>query len=275
MKPRNSSEDPEEFRATLVEHLDELRTRIFRIAALLLVGWIAGWYLQPFVYAELDGLVHRSLPNIEFKTIVLDLTGPFMLKLRFSFVLGLMLVLPFVALQLWGFVAPGLKPSEKRPLKIVAPLSVLLFALGVTMCWIALPNVFAFFASFLADFQGTELHQEQGKLIFFTLKMLGAFGLAFQLPLILYFLVRIGVLTPETLSSYWRQAIVVIFIFAGIITPDPSLFSMLMMAVPMTLLFFATIFFVKVAARKDKKRELEEAAKYSLDDDFDRDDAQA
>jgi sec-independent protein translocase protein TatC len=248
---RNSPEDPEEFRAPLADHLEELRVRIIRIFALISAGMVAGWFLQPTVYGHLAELVRQMIPeHIDYKETFRNVTEPFMLKLRVSFYIGLILTFPFVVLQLWGFVKPGLKPSERRPLTTVAPLSVLLFLAGAAACWMIIPTAFAWFIGYIDEFPGTAIYQEPGTMIFFILKMMLAFGIGFQLPIVVYFLNKVGLLGHDTLRRYWRHATAAIFIGAAILTPSADIFSMLMMAVPMVLLFFVSLWAVNLGARR-------------------------
>lgn len=250
-RTRNSSDDPEEFRASLGEHLEELRARLIRIVVLISVGMVVGWYLQPIVYERLAEVVRDLIPpTIEFKETFRTVTDPFMLKLKVAFVIGLTLVFPFVVLQLWGFVAPGLKPNERKPLTVVGPISVLLFALGGVLCWAIIPSAFAWFISYIEEFPNTAVYQEPGTLVFFILKMILAFGIGFQLPLVVYFLTKVGLLSSDTLKAHWRQATVIIFFGAAVLTPSSDVFSMLMMAVPMTVLFFASMAAVRLSDRK-------------------------
>lgn len=258
--PRNSSEDPEEFRATLVEHLEELRTRLFRIVWMLVGGWIAGWYLlQPWVSKEIDNMVRANVvpmltaKHIHYEEIFTTATAAFMLKLKLSFMLGLITIFPFALLQVWGFVAPALKPKEKKPFKVLAPFSVLLFATGAMFAWWVTPNALRWFTSYVEDFQGVGLFQEAGLMTFFVLKMLLAFGLAFQLPLIVYALGAIGLLQASTLIKYWRQSTVTIFIISAIITPSNDALTMLMMAIPMCVLFIISVYAVKITQRNRKR----------------------
>src|SRR5579862_8551851 len=149
-----SSEDPEEFRATLIEHLDELRKRVMRSLGLLVAGWVAGWYLEPWVYKSINDVVLRAIlkrlpPGTEYKTVFHQATEPFLLMLRLSFMIGVVLAFPFIVLQLWGFIAPGLKSMEKKIVRNVAPISVVLFAMGATFCWFVLPSAFTWFVSYL------------------------------------------------------------------------------------------------------------------------------
>ena len=132
---RSSSEPVEELRATWGEHLEELRIRLFRIAALLAIGTIIGWWQFDNVYAFLRDMAVKSLPkDVIYEEAFRSFTEAFFLKLKLSFYLGLIITLPFSVLQRWGFVSPGLRPNERRPFKIVAPLSILLFLVGAGLC---------------------------------------------------------------------------------------------------------------------------------------------
>jgi sec-independent protein translocase protein TatC len=269
-KRQNSSGDPDEFRLTFVEHLEELRDRLIRSIFILVVAWVAGWFLVPIIYANMNGFIDKAvragLPdNVEYREVFSNATQPFMLKFRLSFMLGLAMAFPFLVLQLWGFIAPALKPSEQKPFRALAPLSFLLFAMGAGFCWIILPAAMAFFASFVGEFQGVQLYQEAGQMIFFCLKMMMAFGVAFQLPLVVYALGALGLLSHQTLFKYWRQATTVIFILSAVLTPSQDAFSMLMMAVPMVVLFLISAFVVRATQRRKEAAREEPVPEYSLE----------
>jgi sec-independent protein translocase protein TatC len=264
---RNVS-DPEEFRAPLVEHLEELRTRLLRIIGLLVVGWVIGWYLLPPLYSFLNTMIQNAVkgsigPN-RYTEAFRNATEPFMLKFKLSFLIGLVLVFPLIVLQIWGFIEPGLKPSERKPFRRMAPLSLVLFAMGAGFCWIILPSAIGWFAVFLNDFNAN-LIQEPGTMVFFVLKMMLAFGIGFQLPLIVFALGALGLLTAETLVEYWRQAATFIFVASAVLTPSNDAFSMLMMAVPLVILFLISVWAVKIVQRKKKKAE-DEAEDEPYDD---------
>jgi sec-independent protein translocase protein TatC len=272
--PRNSSDDPEEFRATLVEHLDELRTRIVRIVWMLVIGWIVGWnVLQPWASKWIDNMVASSVEpvlrakHIDYKIVWHNATEPFMFMLKFSFMLGFIVVFPFALLQVWGFVSPALKPNEKKPFKILAPFSVVLFVVGASFAWWVTPSALRWFASYVENFPGTSLFQEAGVMTFFVLKMLLAFGLAFQLPVIVYALGAIGLLQAKTLMKYWRQSTVAIFVISAVLTPSNDAFTMLMMALPMCVLFMISVYAVKFTQRNKKRRSDDEERKNKRDSD--------
>jgi sec-independent protein translocase protein TatC len=125
---------------------------------------------------------------------------------------------------------------------------------------VILPSAVSFFISFSADFQNVEIKQEAGKMVFFVLKMMLAFGISFQLPLVVYALGMLELLTAETLIKYWRQAATFIFIASAVITPSGDAFSMAMMAVPMVILFLISVYFVNLTQKKRRKEREEEAA---------------
>jgi len=262
-RARRSFDDPEEFRATLVEHLEELRDRIIRALFFLVAGWIGGWYLEPPLYTyindRINGPILKRIPKgVDFKIVFHQATEPFLLKLKLSFMIGLVIAFPFIVVQLWGFVAPGLKKIERKAIQWVAPFSVLLFAMGATFCGLVLPSAFTWFTSYLDDFKDVSLYQEAGSMVFFVLKMVLAFGAGFQLPLVVFVLGKIGLLTPETLIRNWRQATAGIFVIAMVVTPSNDPLTMLMMAVPLSILFIISIYAVKISnnrSRRKKKRD--------------------
>ena len=239
-------------------HIDELRIRLLRCVSIIAVFWIIGWFLQKPVYDALNDLVLKALdsyrqqnPNFKYAEPFTNMSDAFMLQFRLSFMLGLGMALPIVVNQVWGFVRPGLKPTEAKPIARLIPLSVLLFALGVTCCWLILPITFEWFLSFFSNFQGASLNQQPGTMVFFILKMLFAFGIGFQLPLLVYIAGRLGLISSETLTHYWRHVAVFVFVASALITPSGDIISMLMMAIPLTLLMVASIVAVRLTMRKD------------------------
>ncbi|MFZ4507393.1 MAG: twin-arginine translocase subunit TatC [Fimbriimonas sp.] len=260
-KKQASFDNTEEYRLTLGEHLDELRVRIIRVLVMLIVGWVAGWYILPSLYAFLNNMVAVNITQAldgkaPFSDVFRNATDPFMLKFRLSFMLGLIMVFPFCLLQIWGFIAPGLKPNERKPIERLAPWTLILFVMGAGFCWVIIPSALQWFAQYVLEFPGTGLMQEPGAMIFFVLKMMLAFGLGFQLPVVVYALGSIGLLKSETLLQYWRQWATAVFLAAAILTPSNDAFSMLMMAVPLVILFAISVVLV-TAVQKKQKREQE------------------
>lgn len=254
----SSSEPPEELRATLIEHLEELRTRLVRSIWCIVIGWVAGWFLQKPVYDLFNNIVAKGIKDSgvdpkKYQEAFTHFTQPFIFQMKFSFIIGLVIALPIVMVQLWGFIAPGLRESEKRPLKRIAPFSVLLFATGAGFCWWCLPAAVAWFIGYLENFPGATLMQEPGSMVLFMVKLMLAFGLGFQLPVIVYGLGAIGALSAQTLAKYWRHGTVFVFLLSAILTPSNDPLTMLMMAIPLSILFMISVWAVKIVQRKKVK----------------------
>ncbi len=242
--------DPDEFQASFVDHLEELRTRIIRCVLVIAAAWVLGWFLQPYFYGAVDRMARHSIvPHLpkgtEFKEVFSNATDPFMLKMRLSFSIGLFFAIPFVVRQVWGFVAPGLRPSEQAPFRKLAPWTIVLFLAGAGMSLLVLPSALVWFTSYLDEYPNTSLYQGAGTLSYFVIKMMTAFGIGFQLPLVVFVLGMLNLLTADTLVKYWRHSATFIFIASAIITPSNDPFSMLMMAIPLTALFMGSVYAVK------------------------------
>ncbi len=258
---RQFSGDPEDFRLSLVEHLEELRDRIIRSLVIITVCWVIGWFLVKPTYGYLNDMAvtaikHVIPKNVEYREVFSHAPQAFLLKFKLSFMIGVIFAFPFLVLQLWGFIMPALKAKEQAPLKRLAPFSLILFAMGVGFAWAVVPSAMTWFATYIEEFPGTSLYQEPGSMVFFILKMLAAFGIAFQLPLIVYMLGELELLSAETLLKYWRQAATAIFVIAMIVTPSQDPMTMLMMAIPLVILFMASVYIVKFTQGRRKKARL-------------------
>jgi sec-independent protein translocase protein TatC len=246
---RNPSVDPEEFRAPLHVHLDELRVRLIRSLWAICIAWVLAWFVAPHA---VNAITNQAFSEISKKPpiVVTDITLYFMTQLKVSFAIALTAAMPIIINQIWGFVAPGLKENEKKPIVTVAPITVALFFLGCLFCWFVLPQCFAWFGTFMNQFPNTDLIQDQERLVVFSVKMMAAFGVCFQLPLIVYVLGRIGILSPDTMIQYWRQVVVFIFFVAAAVTPSSDPGSMMMIGIPLCVLFVISVYAVKFTTRK-------------------------
>ncbi len=249
----------EEKTAELTEHLAELRTRIIRACIYCIIGMGVMYFLYNPVYsalaAPINDAVHRlgqhahntaGLPASGF--VYNHFTDGFFQMLQIVTIGGLVLAIPFIILELWGFIAPALTPSEKRGIYFVAPMSVVLFLLGVSCAYLVLPMAVRWFLSYVPP--GVSLLQNPLTYIVFAVKMLLAFGLVFQLPVLLMFLGKIGILTSALMVQYWRQIAVGLFTVAMVVAPSNDPGTMLALAIPLTLLFFGSIGLVKMVEPK-------------------------
>ncbi len=246
-----SSSQPEELRLTLGEHLEELRGRIVRIAIIVMIGMAAGWVIfDRFFYEAVMHQVERGLPaNFEFEKIWTNITEPFMFQLKMSFLIGLFVTIPLTVMQIWGFIAPGLRPQERRPLQAVVPVSILLFFVGAFLGWWILPPTIGWFATMASNYPDMKVFQNPPDIVNFCVKMVLAFGIGFQLPLIVFFLARLGIITPQTITRYWRHATAGVFLATAIITPSGDPVSMMVMAVPLIVLTFGSIFAARLTMK--------------------------
>ncbi|MCX7925605.1 MAG: twin-arginine translocase subunit TatC [Fimbriimonadales bacterium] len=252
----------EEPKATFMEHLEELRKRIFRALVYIMLGWTVGFAITGYVYDFLAGPLLATKPE-GAKFVFTHATEPFFLKFKLGLIIGLILAMPLLTLELWGFLAPGLTRQERRAVKLIAPFSLFLFFSGVALGYYILPAAFNFFLGYLNDFPEAQLYQNPWQYVLFVVKMMLAFGIGFQMPVALMFLAHIGVATPEMMWRYWRQAILIIGLLAALLTPSGDAFSMLAIGLPMVFLYFLSILLVGRIVKKKRRQALRVETKQS------------
>jgi sec-independent protein translocase protein TatC len=194
-------------------------------------------------------IYHTLADDSRVRVVGLSVHEPFTMYLKAAVLLGSVISSPFVFYFLWQFVAAGLYPHEKRYVHVFLPISLLLFLAGVLLTFFV---VFHYVLSFLFMFYGW-MHIDPDPRISdwlsFVLVLPVLFGLSFQLPLVMLFLERISIFTVAQYLSYWRVAVLVIFIVAMIVTPTADPQTMLLMAVPMTILYFGGIAMCRLMPR--------------------------
>ena len=241
----------EERKAELTEHLGELRSRLIRSSIYLIVGMIVMYVFSMPVYHVLAAPVLNAIKKIPGSGIRFNnITEPFFIKLQIATVGGLVIAAPLIVLELWGFIAPALTHKEKQAVYFVAPLSVLLFVLGVTCAYLVLPRAVAWFLSYLTEFPQALLLQDPLQYVVLAIKMMLIFGLLFELPVVLMFLGKVGIINSALMIRYWRQIAVGLFTLAMVAAPSNDPGTMLALAIPLTLLFFASIGLVKLVEPK-------------------------
>ncbi len=230
--------------------------RLFRVLGALLVGMVVGWIYSLKVYKILEKIVEENIPDgIDYTPIITTITGSFMLQLKMAFYIGLFMTLPFIVFQIWGFIGPGLRPTERKPLKIIAPVSVVLFFAGAAMCWSILPITVTWFANFMFSFPDTKLMLEAGTMVFFLVKMVLSFGIGFQMPIIVFVLAYLEIVTPKAMMKYWRHAILFVVVASAMITPSGDPFTLALMSVPLIALFFISVAAAQWTIKKKKGRD--------------------
>jgi sec-independent protein translocase protein TatC len=233
---------------TVMEHLEELRHRIVIAIIALALGSVVGWFLYPWfihlVRVPYCDYVH-SLPPAQVPAAGCSLVysaplDPMLVKLKIVLFLGLGVSLPVVLYQLWAFIVPGLTPREKKLSIPFIVSSTLLFALGGLVAFVTLPKALNFLLGFAGGQDVTPFIQFNSYVSFVVLVTL-AFGVSFEFPILLIFLLLVGVLTTARLRSWRRWSILGIAVFAAVITPSSDPYSMLAMMIPMVLFYEGSI----------------------------------
>lgn len=229
---------------TLVQHFSELRRRILWVALAFLGALLVGWYVAPFVQEFLT----RPLLDIwaDGTLLYTGLTDGLMIRFSMATLFALVCVLPIALWQFWAFIEPALKKNERKLIWPVLVMSPILFVIGASFAfYILFPIVFKFFIDLNQDASvPSTLLPVARDYLRFAIGMLKIFGVAFQLPLIMVLLNRIGFLKRELVLKMRRYAIVFIVIIAAILTP-PDVVSQILLAVPMWLLFEISILFMR------------------------------
>lgn len=224
----------------VVEHLAELRRRLFVSLAAVVLAGIAVFVLYERVLEVLTEPYCEILPPGRSCTLVI--TSPlegFSARLKVAGYGGLLLAAPVVLLQLWRFVTPGLHPHEKRYAVPFVLASTLLFLAGTVVAVLTFPRALEFLIEVSGEQVVTLFSPE--KYVSFLLKVILGFGIAFEFPIVLVFLQLAGVVSSRRLLRSWRYAVVLIFAIAAVITPSQDPWSLLAMAGPMSLFYFAAI----------------------------------
>lgn len=243
----SDEEDEEDEPMTIMSHLNELRRRLCRIVIIVILGFVAFYGVSEPLYGFLSAPLQACLPEGS-KLIYTSPQGAFFTYMKVALVASLFGTSPFSFYQIWAFVAPGLYREEKRAVLPLAFFSSLFFVAGASFCFLTVfPIAFKFFMGFATDTIVPMISVEE--YLSFALKLLIAFGVVFEMPLFAYFLSRFGILSPAFMRRSRRYAILVIFIVAAILTP-PDVFSQVLMALPMLLLYEVSIYVSAMAYKK-------------------------
>ena len=223
---------------SLVDHLGELRTRLFRSILAVALGAVVGFAISDQVISVLSEAIPTDDP-----LYFTGLGDAFVIKVKISIVVGIILAMPVLLYQVWSFVSPGLTPVERRSARPWIPLALFFFALGTGIAFIVLP----FAAQFLISFTSEDLQPliTAGSYFDFVTTMFLAFGLVMEFPILLVGLSRVGILTSERLRASRRLVILGIAIFSAVATPGGDLVSPFVLGGTMFVLFELTVLFIR------------------------------
>lgn len=228
---------------SFLDHLGELRRRLIRITLALACATGFCLFLTPRVLAFL--LLPYGLP-----LSVLGPTEGVSVYLRVGFLCGAAISMPYILVEIWGFIAPALMPREKRFVYYILPSGIALFLCGISFAWFVLiPAAVRFLAGFkIGIFQTAWTSQNY---IPFVTTLLFWIGICFELPLAIFVLAKLRFLSAGLLLRGWRHAIVLICVAAAVITPTVDPFNMLLVTIPLVSLYFFSIL-LAVLAQRDK-----------------------
>ncbi len=233
-------------RMPFLEHLEELRWTILRSVIAVFIGAIVCYIFSK----QIVTFLRQPAPE-DIKLIFLAPTEGFMIYLKVAIFSGLVLALPYVAYEFWKFVVPGLLDKERVLVLPIAFFTTLCFVIGASFAYlIIIPFGLRFLLGFQTDF--LEATIAIGKYLGFVVTIILVFGVVFELPVLSFFLTKVGILSPHFLRSKRRYGIVIIFICAAVLTP-PDIFTQLMLAGPLIFLYEISIWVSKLVYQKKIK----------------------
>jgi len=234
-------------RMTVVEHLSELRRRIVISIIAVTLGAIVCFIFSESIIKFLITYYRDATAGEKDALIFLGPLDAFLTRIKIATYGGIVLALPVWLFEMWRFITPGLNPKEKRYAIPFVLSSIVLFAMGAFVAFLTLPKAL----EFLLDVGGSQLQPQltADKYLSFVSLMAVAFGVAFEFPVVLMFLLLARVLTTQQLRRWRRPAILIIVIFAAVITPSQDPYSLFFMAVPMYIFYEMSIIIGRMLKR--------------------------
>ena len=231
----STSESSEGLQESFLSHLFELRDRVIKSGLAIIVVFIGLVYWAPDIFHLFAQPLLKALP-VGGKMIVTDVTGSFFVPMKVTMLVAFIIALPVVMYQLWAFIAPGLYLHERKLIMPLVISSYSLFIIGMALAYfLVFPTAFKFMASYNAPL-GAEMSTDIDNYLSFAMTTFLAFGITFEVPVVVVVLVRMGMVPLAKLKEIRPYVIVGAFIISAIVTP-PDVLSQLLLAVPMTLLY--------------------------------------
>jgi sec-independent protein translocase protein TatC len=239
----------DEKKLPLTSHLQELRKRLILSFVAVGIGFGLSYAFSQTLFGVLAAPLLKVMPK-EGSLVFTSVAEAFFTYMKVAFIAGFVLASPFVLYQVWAFVAPGLYRNEKRYVIPFVFLGSLFFALGIFFAYfVALPVGFKFLLGYATDF--IKPLPDIKEYLSFSIKLLLAFGLVFEFPVVLLLLAKIGVIDARMLARQRKYAILLIFIFAAIITP-PDVVSQVMLALPLIGLYELSILLARIFGKRSR-----------------------
>jgi sec-independent protein translocase protein TatC len=269
-----SNADNPEAEMGFFDHLESLRWHLIRsVIAVVVCASLVGIFYEFVFEAIILGITSKDFPTYRLVCIIGEylnlgnsvcidqdipiqlqntaMFGQVTLLIQYSIIIGFVLAFPYIIFELWRFVAPALSEKDQKKTSLVILACSLFFFIGVLFCYfVIIPFSVNFAVNFSISSKIKNNFMIENYIDFFTVMLL-AIGAVFELPMVVYFLSKLGILKAATMQNARRYAIVIILIVSGIITPSPDVFTQCLVAVPIYILYELSIF---IAARNDKKR---------------------
>jgi sec-independent protein translocase protein TatC len=243
---------------TFLEHLEDLRKRLWYSFVAIFVAVIPAWIFSKEIYGILSRPVTQFLPE-GTKMAFTSLTAPFMLYIKVAFLTALFATSPFIFLQLWYFIAPGLYQKEKKYVVPFVTFTTVFFLAGAAFGYFVMfPWTCRFFLTMGKDFDPVITVDSYFSL---TIKILLGVALVFELPTLIFFLSKIGLITSRWMVRNFKYAVLAIFIIAAVITPSPDMITQSILAVPMLALYGLGILIAFFFGKERKTRREKKAGK--------------
>jgi len=241
----DEEEELDESAMSLVDHLEELRWRIFKSIIAVVVGAIAAFFFRVQIMTFLTWPLPKTADQIgKGKLIVTGLAEGFTVFLKLSLAAGILIAIPVILYQIWAFIAPGLYDREKKTAVPFIFVGIVLFLVGISLGYIVLQYPVQWLVNFASD-SFTELVSADSYFTFVAFFLL-AFGIVFEIPLVLTFLAQLGLVTSQTLRRKRPTAHIGMWIAATFLTPGADFYSPIILGVAMSFLYELTIVFIRI-----------------------------
>ncbi len=235
---------------TFLEHLEELRTRIIRSVIYLLFGFILSWFFVKRIYYFISLPVVKFLPEGTSLAFT-SLTEPFMMYIKLAFLSSIFVVSPLIFYEFWQFISPALEKKEKSYIIPFILFSTLFFIGGAGFGYfVVFPFACNFFLQVGKDFTPIITVDQYFSL---AVKVILSIAVVFELPILIFFLARVGIITYKTLLKYYKYAILIAFIIAAVITPTPDMITQSIIAIPLIGLYTIGILIAFIFGKKPEK----------------------
>ena len=243
----------EEERQTIIEHLEELRRSLVISIVAIVIAAVGSFYFSE----QILSIIISPLKSLNENLIVTGVTEAFFVKLKLSFLAGFIIAFPVVVWAIWRFVKPALYPHERKYIYWLFPITIILFTVGVLFAYF---GILRLVLNFFIHIAGSNLETmfKVDQYVSFVMAFTIPFGLVFELPVVVFFLSKLGIVSHEMLARNRKYALLGIVILAAALTPGPDPVSQMFMAIPTYLLYEVSVWVAKFSVpgrnRKRKKK---------------------